>query len=181
MADGNYNYIYTKLVENENDILGIIAYSLYKRQKIEYVQSLKEKKGCDPSDGDLSQFHDVSNSQFQLQAYRNQADKLAQDFLTISLETRAEELEKYYNDQATSEIKSYKPNYWIGVSQGVLASVIFVMLLGLLVIFTWSLNQGPRQVIEQVFNISISDRVSSDDATTPAVSSPSEVPVRKDK
>ena len=34
MADGCYNHIYSVLVENEQDTLGIIAYSLYKRQKI---------------------------------------------------------------------------------------------------------------------------------------------------
>lgn len=157
MEEGGYNFIYTELVKNEDDILGIIAYSLYKRQKIEFIKGFKNKHGRDPADADLSHFHEVSNSGFQLQAYRNQADKLAQDFLTISLETRAEELEQYYETKVANEIKSYKPNYWLGVSQGVVASVIFVLLLGVLVIFTWSLNQGPRQVIEQIFNVKIVD------------------------
>lgn len=144
-------------MKNEDDILGIIAYSLYKRQKIEFVKSFEARHGRAPTDADLSHFHEVSNSEFQLQAYRNQTDKLAQDFLTITLETRAEELEKYYDAKLTSEIKRYRPSFWLGVSQGVVASVIFVLLLGVLVIFTWSLNQGPRQVIEQIFNVSIVD------------------------
>ena len=33
MADGCYNHIYSVLVESDQDTLGIIAYSLYKRQK----------------------------------------------------------------------------------------------------------------------------------------------------
>jgi len=32
------------LVENEQDTLGIIAYSLYKRQKIEFIQAFKTKQ-----------------------------------------------------------------------------------------------------------------------------------------
>lgn len=164
MKEG-YNFIYTELVKNEDDILGIIAYSLYKRQKIEYIKGFKAKHGRDPTDTDLLSFHEISNSPFQLQTYRNQADKLAQDFLTITLETRAEELEQYYEKKVVNEIKSHKPNYWIGVSQGVVASVIFVLLLGLLVIFTWSLNQGPRQVIEQIFDVKIVNQISSDSAS----------------
>ncbi|MFS0824993.1 hypothetical protein [Pseudomonas phoenicis] len=93
MERGSYNFIYTELVKSEDDILEIIAYSLYKRQKIEFVKSFEARHGRAPADTDLSHFHEVSNSEFQLQAYRNQADKLAQDFLTITLETRAEELE----------------------------------------------------------------------------------------
>ena len=157
MGDGRYNYIYTELVRNEDDILGIVAYSLYKRQKIEYIKSFKDKMGRDPSDGDLAQFHEVSNSEFQLQAYRNQADTLSQDFLAIALETRAVELEAYYSNKTNQEIRSYKPNYWVGVSQGVVASFIFVLVVGLIAMFTWSVKQGPRQVIEQVFNVKIID------------------------
>ena len=35
------------------------------------------------------------------------------------------------------------------------------MVLGALVIFTWSLNQGPRQVIEQVFDVTITTNATS--------------------
>jgi hypothetical protein len=74
---------------------------------------------------------------------------LAEDFLNTSLEGQAQELEHRLAGQANEEIRRYKPNYWTGVSQGVVASVISVLLLGLLVMFTWSLNQGPRQVIDR--------------------------------
>lgn len=48
MADGCYNHIYSVLVENEQDTLGIIAYSLYKRQKIEFIQAFKTKHDREP-------------------------------------------------------------------------------------------------------------------------------------
>lgn len=155
MADGSYNYIYKELVESEDDILGIIAYSLYKRQKIEYIRNFKDKTGNNPADKDLVPFHDVSNSASQLESYRNQASQLAQNFLDISLSTEAQRLEKYYADKANEEIKSVRPGFWIGVWQSVVGSVVFVSLVGFLVFFTWSLNQGPKQVIEQVFDIKI--------------------------
>ena len=33
-----HNYIYSEIVENENDMIGHIAYSLYKSNKIKYIQ-----------------------------------------------------------------------------------------------------------------------------------------------
>lgn len=85
MADGCYNPIYSVLVENEQDTLGIIAYSLYQRQKIEFIQAFKVKHDREPKDEDLAPFHDVSNSPTQLESYRNQASQLAQGFLDASL------------------------------------------------------------------------------------------------
>ena len=35
----NYNFIYSKLVEKDSDLIGHIAYSLYKKSKIEYIET----------------------------------------------------------------------------------------------------------------------------------------------
>jgi len=157
MADGCYNHIYSVLVESDQDTLGIIAYSLYKRQKIEFIQSFKDKHDREPKDMDLAPFHDVSNSPMQLESYRNQASQLVQGFLDASIATQAAELDRYYSEKASNEIRNAKPGFWPGVAQSLVGSVLFVFLLGFLVFFTWSLNQGPKQVIEQVFDVVITD------------------------
>lgn len=41
-SSGDYNFIYTRLVENENDVIGVVAYSVYKRQKIEYIEAIRQ-------------------------------------------------------------------------------------------------------------------------------------------
>lgn len=38
----HYNFIYEKLVSNDGDMVGRIAYSLYKREKIAFVKQYKE-------------------------------------------------------------------------------------------------------------------------------------------
>ncbi|MFK5666341.1 hypothetical protein ACI2OW_10630 [Pseudomonas shirazica] len=167
MADGCYNHIYSVLVENEQDTLGIIAYSLYKRQKIEFIQAFKIKHDREPKDEDLAPFHDVSNSPSQIESYRNQASQLAQGFLDASIAAQAVELEQYYSDKASSEVRQAKPGFWLGVAQSLVGSILFVFLLGFLVFFTLSLNQGPKQVIEQVFDVTILDSVSMEQAAGP--------------
>jgi len=167
MADGCYNHIYSVLVENDQDTLGIIAYSLYKRQKIEFIQSFKAKHAREPKDMDLAPFHDVSNSPTQLESYRNQASQLVQGFLDASIATQAAELNRYYSEKSSNEIRKAKPGFWLGVAQSIVGSVFFVFLLGFLVFFTWSLNQGPKQVIEQVFDVVITDSHSMDGVGLP--------------
>lgn len=164
MAAGCYNHIYSVLVENEQDTLGVIAYSLYKRQKIDYIKTFKVKYGREPKDDDLTPFHDVSNSETQLESYRNQASQLVQGFLDASISTQAMELEQYYSDKASSEIRNAKPGFWLGVAQSLVGSVLFVFMLGFLVFFTWSLNQGPKQVIEQVFDVTIINTASAENS-----------------
>ncbi|MDZ3993132.1 hypothetical protein [Pseudomonas sp. Teo4] len=66
--------------------------------------------------------------------------------------------------KASNEIRNAKPGFWLGVIQSLVGSVLFVFLLGFLVFFTWSLNQGPKQVIEQVFDVTINDAVSAPDS-----------------
>lgn len=105
MAKDRYNFIYTDLVENDADLLGMIAYALYKRQKIEFIQGWRERQGNDPGEADLAHFHAISNSRFQQETYRSQAGKLAEDFLNTSLEGQAQELEHRLAGQANEEIR----------------------------------------------------------------------------
>lgn len=52
-----YSYIYSKLVENEDDILGHIAYSIYKSHKIAEIERLCSEKKVDfVSDADIEPF-----------------------------------------------------------------------------------------------------------------------------
>jgi len=44
-----YNFIYEKLVENSDDINGMIAYALYKRDKIDFIRSFRAKHSRPPN------------------------------------------------------------------------------------------------------------------------------------
>ncbi|MCX7067736.1 MAG: hypothetical protein NTW85_08610 [Methylococcales bacterium] len=152
---GEYNFIYTTLVKDERDIIGIIAYGLYKRQKIEFIRNFEVKYGKAPTDDELKNFHDISNSQSQLESYRLRALELAKEFLETSLAAKANELEDYYDKKASDEIKSAKPKFWFGVAQGFVASFLFVLFIGSMVFFLQAANLGIKNAIEAAFNVQI--------------------------
>ena len=39
------NFIYSKLVRDDDDIIGMVAYGIYKKHKIEFIESIKSAHG----------------------------------------------------------------------------------------------------------------------------------------
>lgn len=128
----NYNYIYSKLVESDSDLIGHIAYSLYKKSKIEFIEKNKSK-GSAVTDNDLVPFNDFSSSDSSIESYRIKAEIIMQGFIENVLQ---EELESYkeqvINQQANileNIIEPLKPKFWQGVWISLVAAFIFALLL----------------------------------------------------
>ena len=51
-----YNYIYKKLVNSEDDLIGLIAYGIYKKHKIEFIEQIQEEYKREPTDEECSSF-----------------------------------------------------------------------------------------------------------------------------
>jgi hypothetical protein len=95
ISDSGYNFIYNKLVSDKNDILGVIAYSVYKRQKIEYLANIHKKHGRPPDVEELAFFHDFSNSSMQIKSYNDQAVELARSFSNAVLQEDVQKLSDF--------------------------------------------------------------------------------------
>jgi hypothetical protein len=145
--------IYSQLVETKNDFVGILAYSVYKRQKNEVIEKYKDQ-GDDVLQAELEHFHNLCN-ETQLNYFRTEAEKLAQNFAQAALEEQLQEYEQEYEQRLKNELRTLKPRFWTGVWQSVIGGFIFVLVLGLLVFFSWSLKQGPKELIESIFDVKI--------------------------
>jgi len=131
------NYIYNKLVENDEDILGHIAYSVYKRQKIEEINNLRKKKGSEyVSDEDLAPFIAFSQSDMQISFYKSKAVELANNFLENSMAIELQQEKETLNAEFVRNHKSH--GYFYGVSQGIVASFAFLVIGYLLLKITGS-------------------------------------------
>ncbi len=86
--DPNYNWIYKALVNGPNDVHGAVAYVLYKNEKIAYIEHFVKEKGHQPDSNDLAEFHRMTNLPGRLESYREQADRLLEEFLEAMLATR---------------------------------------------------------------------------------------------
>lgn len=147
-----YNYIYKQLVEDRGDIIGHIAYALYKEDKIEYInQFRKEHDNNEPTEDDLKPFNDVSCTSGSVDKYKFVASNILQSFLENSLEETKRDIEDSINknhiELIRKAIEPIKPtslgkSYLHGILQSVIGAIIFMILMCAIVFF---LNLSKQQ------------------------------------
>jgi hypothetical protein len=167
MEQKRFNYIYEKLVADGDDILGIIAYSLYKRNKIEFIRNYTKEHGSELPDSAIQAFHTSSTTQSSLEGFRRQAVDLAREFMDAALEEERKDLEqeyldKWYLSKMAKEIEVLKPNRYVGflsgIFQGVVSSLIFTGLLGLLAFVVWSSKVGVPKLLGDIFGYEVIEK-----------------------
>jgi hypothetical protein len=149
----NYNYIYSQLVEDKADIIGHIAYALYKEEKIEYITKFKQDHGIEPNEDDLKPFNTISSTQSSLDRYKLVASCIMKEFLSNTLEESMKDMEEWMNQNHLTQIGKVidpiKPpsdsiwkRYMHGILQSILGSFLFMILLcGLIFILKFSDTQ----------------------------------------
>lgn len=134
-----YNFIYEKLVENENDIIGHIAYSLYKSDKIKYIKSFQTMHGTEEvKESDLQRFHEISCIDNNIDRYKLQSVQILQNFLDNALSSATTQIEKDVENrqkEILSQIiqplapKSKIRIFFNGVLQSIVGAFIFALII----------------------------------------------------
>lgn len=144
-----YNYIYSKLVNDETDIFGHIAYALYKRDKVKFIESFKAN-GKEPTEEDLELFHQISCLETTLDRYQVQASVIMDAFLNEVLKKHRSDIEKKYveeqNKRLGEVVRPLKPNFWYGVLQSIIGAFIFAIILAAFA-FVYTFSKSDSSVV----------------------------------
>ena len=142
----NYNYIYKQLVSDENDVVGHVAYALYKSSKIEYIEKFKQEHGGNqPSEADLKPFHDISCTASSIDRYKTKAVEITSSFLDVTLSETVKQIEQDYVANQDRHLESIidplkpmdkKKQFWRGVWQSVLGAFFFAIIVAAFVFIT---------------------------------------------
>lgn len=147
MANG-YNHIFDKLVQNDGDFVGMVAYTIYKRQKVEWLKRFQQDHSRIPDDDEVEAgFSRFSNMQSQLDAYREQALDLLDSFLDFALDEQIREARDDIRNDAI--VKAVKTPFWAGVGQNLAAgfAASFITLAGAGLV--WVASKGPENVFRE--------------------------------
>lgn len=152
-----YNYIFSKLVDNETDLIGLVAYGLYKNNKIEFLQNFKEKNKREPTEEELDSFNEYSWTDNSLQNYIRIAESNITDLMneTVSQEVESRKNE-FFNNQTTeirNIVKELKPkSAWDGfglrVLQSFIASILAASLIFLIIFIIKSSQEGIMNTLK---------------------------------
>lgn len=157
----NRNSAYYKLVKDDNDYVGMVAYTFYKKSKIAYIREL-QKDGSIPDeeiDSLLVTWQQSKCNDEELKALRNTAVSHVADFSTKLIEQKSKEIiekekklikrEKRIEKQE-SQLKSQK-YFLYGVVQSIVASFIF-MILTIIVYLCLNINGNLTDWIIKYFS-----------------------------
>ena len=146
-----FNYIYSKLVQEPGDLVGLLAYGIYKFEKIDYVARFKERTGAEANPADLEDFHDLSIA--RVEQYRALAEMQMTTFQRNLLDSVIEELNHDYDEKLKEEILEYRPGWIAPITQSFLGSVVFTIVLGMIVIILLGLRTGIGGIIKQFIDM----------------------------
>lgn len=149
-------------------MVGFIAYSLYKRDKIAFMAKHFEAEGRTPTDEEKMVFYRTSTLPGPVAAYRAQATYLMQQMYDDLLAVQVSEVEENYKVQLVDELKKKHP-FWETVWEHFVASVLLVAFGGLVALFFAGKHVGWKQTVSNVFDLP------SAEASAPA-STPSSTP-----
>lgn len=151
----NYNYIYKQLVSDEKDVVGHVAYALYKSSKIEYIEKFKQEHGGQqPTEADLKPFHDMSCTPSSIDRYKTKAIEITRNFLDATLAETVKQIEQdcvaNQDRRLESIIAPLKPmdkkkQFWQGVWQSVLGAFFFAIIVAAFFFIT-SYNKSDDSV-----------------------------------
>lgn len=89
---------YKALVKDDNDLIGLIAYSLYKQEKFEFVDDHKRANdGAEPTDDQMETFCRIANLGSQIAGYRDKAGVVLQTIYQKSVETAVEDVQQDFD------------------------------------------------------------------------------------
>ena len=127
-----YSGIYERLVSDDHDFLGQVAYSIYKKRKREFIVRKQSELGVNTVPDSVVAEFVKSQSDYTLDLYRTQAYNLSIEFLnesyTDTLTEMLQDLNKEYKEKYEELARNIKPHsWWYGVWQSFAASFFFLL------------------------------------------------------
>lgn len=119
------NFIYSKLVRDDADIIGMVAYGIYKKHKIEFIESVKKEHNREPNIEEWRAFSISTNTDSQLEKYVAQAENMLASFVLDSAGEQIKISERAMLEQYQANIKAVLPSNWTTIGLSVLGSLIF--------------------------------------------------------
>jgi hypothetical protein len=152
-VNSNHNFFFSKIVSNKDeDFIGFVAYTIYKKNKIEYIEQFKKDNSRLPTDNELLKWQHEECTDGKIKDYRSLTESKVNKFINElqgekekELRTKKEEIEKQKkkNLEKTSELNkrekrinerdkycTVKSKYQFvsGILQSFIATLIYVVL-----------------------------------------------------
>lgn len=160
----NHNRVYENLVEHNSDLIGLVAYGLYKEYKREQVIKIKESKKRSPNKIELKQIEDFAIN--NILQYRNKANELVDlSFEEVIEHYKSSIYEKFYQEYGIGNFKTElelikkqtKRKFWNELLIVILGNIAWIIILIIISTIVYFNNGGIQKLKEKVIE-TVSER-----------------------
>lgn len=138
---------YNLFVTKHDDLIGLIAYSLYKQHKIDFLTQYRANHdGARPSEETVDVFLSIYRNPSQVEMHKARANELLGSFTEELLRVRENAIEKAYHDELVRQLKE-GPGFWSGVWIGVVGNITFTAVIALLIFIISVSSKGLTPAI----------------------------------
>lgn len=127
---------FQKLVTKDDDFVGMVAYTIYKREKINWIASFKTRHHRDPSPDEIENGFNVdTDSDERVRNYRKLAEEELNRFVDVTIGSELNDYQNSLRDEAI--IKSVKTSFSSSVWSNIIAGLCSSVLVAAFGIFLW--------------------------------------------
>ena len=120
-----YNTVYEKLVQRDDDLIGLIAYALYKQHKRDWLIAYRQREGREPSAAELSAYLMSQQLDRTVLMYRERAEAVLNQFGEQIIDRATPDIQR---NSISSEI-SRSLTWWRQLPAGISAAIAYSALL----------------------------------------------------
>jgi hypothetical protein len=144
------NFIYSKLVRDDDDIIGMVAYGIYKKHKIEFIESIKSAHGREPNQDEWHAFTLSTNTGSQRSKYISQAETMLATFVMDTAGEQIKDAEHDMLEQYQANIKAALPSNLKTILLSVLGSFIFSVVITVALILGAFSEKGKADMVDKM-------------------------------
>lgn len=150
---------FTKLVTDDKDFVGMVAYTIYKHEKLDWIAKFKaQNSNREPNEDELRQFNLTTDSDLRIQQYRQMAENSVNNLVRETISNELTQYQVAVRDDAI--VKAAKKGFWQGVGENVVAGIIGASIVTLFQLGIWlyQVKDNPEfkkqagQQVEQTTN-----------------------------
>jgi len=163
------NNVFDSMVQSDDDFLGLLSYSLYKRHKIEWLRADRENSALE--------FKKVACTPAQMSMYRSKAEKLSMGFIDISMAELGEKMRTdIQKEELVVAISKCNPSFLEKLGHhilgGLASALVALTLLGFYSLYAnWESVGGvegaAKALVKAPATASKTEPLSAKDASTP--------------
>lgn len=132
---------YTDLVADSDDVIGRIAYTLYKNEKLNWIKSFEDANGRIPTEAEIfTNFHHTVVGKYD--SYRQDATRLMNDYIDINLLHKLSVYQREIRDQEI--IKAVNKGWVRSIFENVIAGFVAASIVVGFNTLYWLYKQAPE-------------------------------------